>query len=594
MLLLGAVGFYGWQRESDEAPAAPWSFAWTAGATGAWRFEVASHVDMMAAQQATPTATDYVVRGQLALRLFAVDAERVRAGGQLGAVEVLVGGTPDPARARQLEAPFGLDFAPDGHLLAWQAPPGLGTEVWQQLQDLVSTFQMVVPGTTAAAWTATETHGNGRYRAEYERTGDRTLRKHKTAYLAAGGAFAAVPGGGVTVLAAEARARLHAGGPWLDSAQVQEELFLSAPGAAAVRARVTARLDRLGSELVATAALASASDREAMVAAARTAVAAAATPPASAAQVARFEALLAAIGGGDQDQGRLFDLARLLANSPELTSRLLQSLLAGGRDEGPVARLVLALEAAEAPHCDAALCRLTGPESGRDLDRLRAVMALGSARAAAPAVTDCLLAVAADRSSRAAADRADTALLALGRVAGALRTDEPARAAAATARLLDIARQAGDPQVRSVALKALGNSNDPALVDAVAQHLQAPEALERAAAAAALGHFEHPSTRQLLTQQLRGEGVPEVRAAVGEALLRLGAVPIEALDLVATHVEQETGSQARLALVRLLAANLPRHAASRAPLRRLVDQDPDANVRDAAMQALARTAEAPR
>ena len=85
-----------------------------------------------------------------------------------------------------------------------------------------------------------------------------------------------------------------------------------------------------------------------------------------------------------------------------------------------------------------------------------------------------------------------------------------------------------------------------------------------------------------------------MRAAVGDALLRLGAVPIEALDLVAAHVEQERGSQARLSLVRLLAANLPRHAASRAPLRRLVDQDPDANVRDAAMQALARTAEAPR
>jgi len=566
--VLGAValGLLLWGRrdggDARPADAAPAALRWEAGARQAYR--VATDATMQMGFSGT-AATGARVAGVLALDVLAVDGTGgARARFRLAPASWTAAGGPDQAAELGLDTPFEVAFDGEGRPVRFDFPATLPDGGRVVLEQLIRTFQVVVPRGAAGRWTCREENGTGRYVAQYRDAGGGILVKEKRVFEESAGT-ADLPGPvAVEVPLSRAVVRLAPGTSWVDAVTLDERIRIRARGEVVMEAALRASLARLPFV------------PEAPPPAAPSASAPAVDP---AAACARLLAEVAASGG--TGVAPVHGLRDLLRAHPETAARVADALRAGGLDEATAAALANALGLAGTPEAQAALGGILGDAAGGRTDRLRAAIALGGVERPTPAALDSLWRASERRDAGVAREVAHTALLALGALAP--------KADAVGARLAERLAAAADEDEAGILLGALGNTRDPAFAATVAPWLDDASAYVRGAAADALGNLPAPENEARLVARLQGERDPRVRAALAAALNRVPDPSPATLATVLALAPVEETASARLELARLLGAHLDALPDARATLERMLVKERSARVRTVLGRALLRT-----
>ena len=210
--------------------------------------------------------------------------------------------------------------------------------------------------------------------------------------------------------------------------------------------------------------------------------------------------------------------------------------------------------------------------------RMHAAIALGLVSSPTPAALAALAS-----TSRQAGDIGASATLAQGNAALRLRDEDPAAASRQVDELLSRFRDASTDEERVLVLRALGNTGDPRIVQAVEQALASTNVIVRAAATEALRLVAAPIDGMLVAR-LRDASSAVRSAAVFAAAQRDLAPYVAAF---ATAVRTETDDDVRRAIVELAGARIDEHAALRAIVEYAAANDRDAELRARAQALLA-------
>ncbi len=589
-LLLAATALFVWNgRGHQAAPAAvPTETAahvapWSAGDERAYSVRVDSNI-AMSIGGGNPGAVRQVLTGRLALR--AKDASTLDA--TLADADLTVAGTRDEVRSAEMRSPFVIELDPDGGVRTCRFAHGLDETVAGRLDELVRTFQLVGAAGSARRWTAREGHRGGSFEASYEQLDVRTLRKQRVRALTSDGQ--ADPH--VKIVASNARIGLD-DGPWIASFDAQEEIETTTDNGE-VHLVQHATLTTLPASGAVEAAFVSAEHaeverREAEAAAEKLRIANEHRDPTSA-ERAQYDALLKALiesNGGDVQA--LLALRDLLKACPMLSQQVVESLRRHDVQGRAAAAVIHALELADHGPAHDALVAIFDDPAQEQLDRLRAIAAIGGAHDPEPAVVDRLWDVADARSvNEPDAERTDTARLSLGRLAASMHGEDRARSEAITDRLSATLDGAPDVARASAAIKALGNTGDPRAAAAVAARLNAPDPAVREAAAGALARLDPNGAVSVLADRLAREPNGRVRAAIVDALTATGDPGGAGVDAVAAQAARESDAGARSAMALYLAPRLGTRPALRPLLETMLQTEQDNRARKALAVALAR------
>ncbi len=242
--------------------------------------------------------------------------------------------------------------------------------------------------------------------------------------------------------------------------------------------------------------------------------------------------------------------------------------------------LVSALAAAETREAETALTKLATDRRLAAALRKQVVVSMLQLTRPAGSTLDAVLALLSDEAVHT------HALYAVGSLSRRLRlsgeTLVSARASAALLRELSAARLAGN---KIDVLRAIANSGDPELLDALLPLATAREAEIRGAALEAMRLMDTTRVDDILVERIANEQDPEVlRAAVNAAKPRS---PTAALaETVALLAQQEDNAYVRKDAIAVLKRWLPDHPELRSALQQIADNDPARGLRLAAAAAL--------
>ncbi|HEU4384231.1 MAG TPA: HEAT repeat domain-containing protein [Anaeromyxobacteraceae bacterium] len=553
------------------------------GARQAYRLRVASALRFSGGGAGARTIHQELT-GTLHLRVLDAGADGARVALQLGGASLSLGGQSSQELDRQLGRLFLATFAADGTVRRLEFPGGIGEDARMALAEAVRTFQVVIPPGAGASWSVEEEHASGRYRAAYRATTDGRILKAKVGYLDGAGAT----GIRVGVRRANATARIDRDASWLERMVDEEELTVDLGNGLATAASLDAELARVTLELAGASPLeidqAAGSYRELSAALAR-------EPPgpgrssASPSQASRsLESMLGELeASGGRSVALRYDLRDLLIREPAAAARVVSLLRAGVADR-TAAVLLNALGMASTDEAQAALRQVMEDPGFGGLNRTRAALALGSS----PEIGwDSLQALRrlADRAEAHSDGLADTAVLALGIAADTLRQARSRQYDEVRADLVRRAEAARDGGEEATALLALGNTGDPALAGAAAEHLGDDSPLARSAAAHALARLGGGTDPDALARRLSVEGHESVRSTIAASLNALPPPSAATLALVNEAIRRENDPQARYDMARLLGENLATYPEARATLAALARADPSSRVRTYAAHA---------
>ena len=268
-------------------------------------------------------------------------------------------------------------------------------------------------------------------------------------------------------------------------------------------------------------------------------------------------------------------IAALMRLEPD-TVRAAQRMIADGDPASSV--LVGALGEAGTPVAQAALGELLATPALVEDTRMHAAITLGLT--AAP-TRETLRAL--DDSAKGTGDLANTATLAQGNAALRMRDDDSGASAAQVDALLARLARATDDEERALVLRALGNTGDPRILDAVSRALASANIGVRMAATEALRLVRGGAADQLVLARF-ADGASLVRSAAVFAITERDLAPFAAA--LTRVVQRDPDVGVRRAIVDLAAARLDE-------LRPLVEHvaanDPDAELRAIAKSVLAPT-----
>jgi len=494
---------------------------------------VRNHARVRMPGQPKPQVVDQLVEGTLHMRVLDAGPEEVRVGFQMAPLRLRLKNEQHEGRS----PPFLATFGRDGAVRAFEFPRTTPDRVKDMLSEAVRTFQCVV-SSREEAWETRESHGLGDYDAAYRRTGG-TVEKEKTGY----------PDASVEVERSEHRFDLSAV-CWIDRASISETVRIE-NRTAGIEGRTLATLRIVAPAFDSRLALARlrGSYEEMREAVLRHHTKAPKAPPTALPPPTR-RAVVETVRGLNASDGSkaafINDLRNQLRAVPAFTDVVVDALEAEGTTDGTDAALLNALGIAGTKESQAALVDvLLSPERRRE-NRLRAAVAISFCGAPNETSMDALW-VAADKPD---ADLANTSLLAIGTAAGTLRMRGDAAARTHRRRLVE--RLVRDPEV---ALKALGNTRDPAAYDAIAARLADEDGDVRAAAAYALRTMPGAIAADVLAERLRAETAPAVRRAIAGSLARMKDPTAHAVEVAAGQIEGERDEPARFAMAELLAAH---------------------------------------
>ena len=466
-----------------------------------------------------------------------------------------------------LGRPFYFTTTSEGRLISLSFAPDVDELARGALGTLATTFQVSARG-TAPAWETTESDGIGDYQARYARR-DAGLHRERVAYqrVTGDGALTASivqtgtdvrlrdDGWPVTVDGHEVtRVGTQQLGVVIDAtfslrfAAVQRGVEPGSPtgmvtmaiDAASATARSTEQEDR---QLVDGATLAD---------------------------------LLASLGAITDDHARGYQylrIAALMRLEPE-TIRTAQRMVLDGAEAAGT--LIGAMGEAGTPAAQHALGELLSTPTLGEEPRTHVAVALGLT--AAP-TRDTLRAL--DDAASGTGDLASTATLAQGNASLRMHDDDPQAAAAQVDALLARLARASDDEERALVLRALGNTGDPRILDALTQALATGSITVRIAATEALRLVPGSAADQLLLARC-ADTSGLVRGAAVFAITDRDLGPFAAA--LARMARRDPDVGVRRAIVDLAAARLDE---LRAVVEQVAANDADPELRTIAKSVLA-------
>jgi hypothetical protein len=286
--------------------------------------------------------------------------------------------------------------------------------------------------------------------------------------------------------------------------------------------------------------------------------------------------LLAALAAITDEHARGYQylrIAALMRLEPE-TVRTAKQMVVNGAPESSV--LVGALGEAGTPVAQAALGELLATPALVEDTRMHAAITLGLT--AAP-TRETLRAL--DDAAKGTGDLANTSTLAQGNAALRMRDDDSGAASAQVDALLARFARATDDDERALVLRALGNTGDPRILDAISQALASANIGVRMAATEALRLVRGAAADQLVLARF-ADGASLVRSAAVFAITERDLAPFAAA--LARVVQRDPDIGVRRAIVDLAAARLDE---MRALVEHVAANDPDAELRAIAKSVLA-------
>ncbi len=568
--------------ESPRSFASETQLGWHAGDEQSYRIRIQSQMWLGLSSASSPEAIEQVIEGTLNLRVFAIRGDDVSLGFQLHPVSLAINGQTDPGRELELATAFGATFSREGRPKSFQFPSCLDPQAGLLLEEVVRSFQVIVPPDSGTQWQVEEQHASGTYTAAYHRTSGRELQKAKLKYLAGADMRDGAQLLGETtnrINRSTGRAVLAEPGSWLESASMSEELVVITGAEAMFRVITEAEL-----ELRATAgdrdlALHSAVDLVALIAdqqpkASQQRIL---TAKPTAIDVARFRDMIEAFNlSNGEDVYLLRDLVAYLRKFPELAALIPDILSNPDLVDRAVSGLIHVLELATHDVAQSSLVTISADAQRSHMNRIRAIIASGGVDAPVAATLEQLWQLSLDRSSEDASDLANTALLSLGRLGNGLRAMDSGEYPVLQARLADTLAASHDEQATSTALKAIGNTRDPNMTVDAERYVSSHSPLVRASAAETIGDLNGPTALETLTANLQRESNGRVRAAIAAGLGKLERKSSATFAAVDTQIQSEKDEDSRFALARYLADNLDVYPQGRQTLEKLLQTETEA------------------
>lgn len=562
------------------------------------RFAYSVKVDMRITSTPNEEAPEVMkskLHAVLCARVLETSDGMARVAMQLRSVLRELDDVPDAQRQAALGVAFVVQFE-GGMPSTIEFPLGLDREVQSEISGLVRTFQVTVPDSPSAKWSALEEDEAGRYRANYKVEPGGAWNKRKVAYLR-GIPDAEKGEEPIRVLDSSATLWPATGGSWWERAEVTEDLQFPLAGALLLQVRHHSVLEALADGFDPTSDIARIKNAADLL---RLPVPAYAHQdqvmprPASPQDWGRFLNLLdsftAEAGKNFADVHRL---AKMLEEFPELAAELPTRLMDAELGDFVAAGLTHALELAGNESCQDALREVFSGSDFPHANRVRAIVGLGGVENPTPASIEALWQAGEYRGTSEMGDLSNTALLALGNLGNNLREAGSERYAD-----LSLGLQRGlataAPESKAVLLTAMSNTRDPALLPVAALELGASEPAVRVAAIRAVSSVDGREGLDSLSTRLEHEEDSWVRAALVDGMRQLSHTSDSAFVACVNMLRSEKDMQVRAALARYLGDNLEDYPAGRETLEQLLrDRSNSAELRAYVAKAL-RSSSTPR
>jgi hypothetical protein len=553
----------------------------------------------------------------LELSALRSEGDSVRLVARLEAPSLKLGGGTD-AEAQKVSAelaqPVVVSLRQGRVADAWFSPglSGVAVSTWR---TLLGALQCTEPGDARPSWSAEEYDSAGRYRARYERPGGAVLIRQKSEYLALLDGQGGKPAPeALRPRIQEAKARLTIAGGVLRSVEQKETVVTRFDEHASLSIETVLSL-RLRD--ASARPLAAPLDERAFIAAGLHLPPDRPAPNPSESSSGAFDKLKTegrdfaqvvalfekddpanigkapwATDDGEPDGGAPSPAAESVLRErtsafATLTAFLRSDVatvpkaLAKIRAGGPAApTLVSALAAARTPTAQAALEDVIRDSKLPGKLRAHALVGIGRIPRPERSVAATIIGVLAEPKIQ------NQALLSLGSLSRRLR--DAGRNEEADVLRPELAMKlagAADADARAIALRAVSNSGDAALFDAVKPYLgETASIVERGAAAEALRHMQRPEVNAILAERLLAETSAEVSLSILRALRTRGASP-ELVTALAKTIASGPTPNVRQRAVELAATWSNDNPGLRTVLAEAAEKDPDPEVRRAAARA---------
>ena len=288
--------------------------------------------------------------------------------------------------------------------------------------------------------------------------------------------------------------------------------------------------------------------------------------------------LLAALGEITDDHARGYQylrIAALMRLEPDAV-RAAQRMILDGAPAETAGVLIGAMGEAGTPVAQHALGELLATPTLGEEPRTHAAITLGLTAAPTPETLRAL-----DETARGLGDLANTATLAQGNASLRMYDDDPQAATAQVDALHARLARASDDDERALVLRALGNTGDPRILDAITQALATGSVAVRIAATEALRLVRGSAADQLLLARC-ADASGLVRSAAVFAIAERDLAPFAAT--LARMVRRDGDIGVRRAIVDLAAARLDE---LRAVVEHVAANDADPELRTIAKSVLA-------
>lgn len=538
------------------------------------------------AQGAARTQESQEIHGSLLLRVLETGTGSITVAGVMASPRVTTSGQDVPELATALAEPVAFRMDGECRITELGATDTLPTRVRNIWKTTLKMLEFVTPAPgTARSWSVEQSDALGAFSARYTRGEGLEVRRARGAYLTLhedmdGRITASITKG-------DATATWAPGGGWIQGARLDEQVRLRSGGAPLVDVQTSLHLDAEDVDVIESGFFTRSIDlrRYTFSPADRLDPDGVLLPYAEREPIEglagqSLDAVLSGVAALLGQPGAGFDaalnlLVQHLRLDPAHPHALLARIRAGGLDDGVRAALFLGLQLTGGAAAHGALREAAGDARLDQVDRLRAVSALGDVPDPDGNVVDALLSIRSDLGRRGPMgdELVGGAALALGTLAKNPRLDQESRRRVLEELSRDI-EERRDPGTIRDGLAALGNAGDPSQRARVLPFTEHEDPTVAAEAYSALRRMKALPAPAEMLEAFAEASHPRVQAALAEGLLgqTLGAAEIErSIELL----EQGPAPEARAVLIQLLGAASSESAAAKAALVRAVEVERD-------------------
>ncbi len=530
--------------------------------------------------------------GTLAFKFFAAPTGGWKVGARLSELKYLIGDQASP-ESRAMEQPFSFALKPDGTVGEFAFTPGVSPKAQAAMRQLLSWFQAVVSNEPRATWSTHEVDATGSFRARYQlietTESEVIVSKSKTQYVSlAAGQAPQTKDTHAELVSSTIQFRLSRSGSWLNAVSMEEKLSLSAHGREWGTVDTTGSIKRLDGAVTAMWPTSFEAFEERVQSTAYLSSKSYETDPkldgvwselSTSEAVARFSGMLP---GKRKLAEKL--MINYLRQKPTRSGELVRLLDASTkRDTGvdETTRLTLWRLNATAGHKEAQKAQLDAALD-RSFSRTTRMNALAHLEFTNPEpfVVDQLLELrrsTVNAASPTERELGSMALLSLGALGDASHPNL-SMSARIERELEDYLASAKEPSDVTMALQAIGNSGNPAAIDAVTPYFDDNDRSVRVNALESFRRMNHPQAASVVMQHFEQNTNRETRAAALRSLSGMAATPqTMAWGRAALTSTMETENLAQLAA--WLGSQSESFPENSVALRQLLHTDPPFEVK---------------